>query len=94
MPKKNLQVRLDDRLKKKAENIFEKLGIDTPTAIRIFFMKVVDVGGIPFSLRMADDTYSPEQIAAVDRLVVEAEKGKGLSPKFSSVEEALKYLHG
>lgn len=51
MAQKNLQVRLDAKLKQKAEKVFQKIGIDTPTAIRIFFAKVVEFGGIPFILQ-------------------------------------------
>lgn len=50
MAQKNIQVRLDEKLKREVEEIFAKIGIDTPTAIRMFFLKVVEVGGIPFSL--------------------------------------------
>lgn len=92
MAQKNLQVRLDDKLKKKAESIFEKIGMDTPTAIRVFLAKVVDVGGIPFSLMPSEDHYSPAQLARIDALAAEARKGKNLSPAFSSIDEFLKEL--
>ncbi len=93
MAKKNLQIRLDEKLKRRAEDIFRKIGIDTPTAVRIFFTKVADVGGIPFFLQSHDDTYTPKQIAAMDHLAREARQGKNLSPAFSSMDEALTYLN-
>lgn len=87
--KKNLQVRLDEKLKRKAEGIFRKIGIDSPTAIRIFFMKVADVGGIPFLLQSQDDTYTPKQIAAMDRMAAQAKRGKSVSAAFSSADELI-----
>lgn len=55
MAKKPIQVRIDEKLKKRVEKIFENLGLDTASAVRIFFMKVVQMGGIPFDVR--DDSY-------------------------------------
>jgi len=46
-----LQVRLDEDLKNEAAELFENLGIDIPTAIRIFFKRTVAEKGIPFELR-------------------------------------------
>lgn len=54
MAQKNLQVRLDERLKNRAEKIFKNIGMDTPTAIRIFLAKVIEVGGIPFLIQIKD----------------------------------------
>src|SRR4051812_12348157 len=92
MPQRNLQVRLDEKLQRRAEKVFKKIGIDTPTAIRVFFTKVADSGGIPFLLQSDDDGYTPKQIAALDLLAAEVRKEKKLSPAFSSMDEALKYL--
>lgn len=50
MAKKSIQIRLDEKLKKRVEQIFEAVGIDTPTAVRSFFTSVVEFGGIPFML--------------------------------------------
>lgn len=46
-----LQVRMDENLKNEASDLFEKLGLDIPTAIRIFFKRAVTEKGIPFELR-------------------------------------------
>lgn len=46
-----LQVRMDEDLKNEAAKLFENLGIDIPTAIRIFFKRAVAEKGIPFELR-------------------------------------------
>ena len=46
-----LQVRMDEDLKNEASELFEKLGLDIPTAIRIFFKRAVTEKGIPFEVR-------------------------------------------
>lgn len=95
MAMKNIQVRVDEKLKNKAEKIFKRIGIDTPTAFRIFLLKVTDFGGIPFSLVQDDfeDNYSPKDMAEIDRAVKEAKAGIGLSRSYDSVEELIKDLH-
>ena len=52
-----LQVRVDEDLKNEAAELFENLGIDIPTAIRIFFKRAVAEKGIPFELREPSVSY-------------------------------------
>ena len=44
-----LQIRIDDMLKKQADTLFSSLGLDTPTAVRIFLNASIENAGIPFS---------------------------------------------
>lgn len=46
-----LQIRIDEGLKEQAVSLFERLGLDLPTAIRIFLKKSVSEDGIPFDVR-------------------------------------------
>ena len=48
-----IQVRIDEGLKEKAMQIYEKLGLDLSTAIRIFLMKSVTEGGVPFEMKLS-----------------------------------------
>ncbi|MCR5028318.1 MAG: type II toxin-antitoxin system RelB/DinJ family antitoxin [Fibrobacter sp.] len=57
-----LQVRMDEDLKNEASELFEKLGLDIPTAIRIFFKRAVTEKGIPFELREPSATYDAGSI--------------------------------
>ncbi|MCL2671790.1 MAG: type II toxin-antitoxin system RelB/DinJ family antitoxin [Clostridiales bacterium] len=45
-----IQVRLDERVKSKADALFADLGFDTPTAIRIFLNQAIRRGGMPFEV--------------------------------------------
>lgn len=51
-----VQVKIDPQTKNDVTNLYESLGLDLPTAIRIFFKKSIAVGGLPFELR--NDTKS------------------------------------
>lgn len=46
-----MQVRIDEDLKNEAAALFDRLGLDIPTAIRVFFKKAVNEKGIPFDLK-------------------------------------------
>ena len=45
-----LQIRIDDTLKQQADALFFSLGLDTPTAVRIFLNASIENDGIPFSV--------------------------------------------
>lgn len=55
----NLNIRVDDTLKKQAETIFTELGISLSAATTMFLKQVVRCNGIPFELRV-DPFYSAE----------------------------------
>lgn len=46
-----LQIRVEDSLKEQAVALFERLGLDLPTAIRIFLKKSVLENGVPFEIK-------------------------------------------
>lgn len=66
----NLNIRVDDTLKKQAELIFSDLGLSMSTATTMFLKQVVRHNGIPFELR-ADPFYSVENQA---RLLIAKER--------------------
>ncbi len=47
-----MQVRVDDELRTKAAAVYDELGIDLPTAIRMFLKRSVAVNGVPFSMML------------------------------------------
>lgn len=46
-----IQVRIDDAIKSRADALFASLGMDTSTAVRVFILRSLSYGGIPFELR-------------------------------------------
>jgi addiction module RelB/DinJ family antitoxin len=47
----NLQIRIDDTMKNNADTLFTSLGIDIPTAVRMFIAAAIDYHGLPFEVR-------------------------------------------
>jgi len=52
MPSTLLQVRVDEKTRSAAGSIYEKLGIDLPTAVRMFLARTILENGIPFSMKL------------------------------------------
>ncbi|MDR1626592.1 MAG: type II toxin-antitoxin system RelB/DinJ family antitoxin [Spirochaetia bacterium] len=55
-----LQVRIDTELKRQAEKLFAEIGLDTPSAVRLFFKQSVARKAIPFPLAAAEGTSASE----------------------------------
>lgn len=55
-----IQVRVDAEIKKAADDLFTELGLDTPTAIRMFLSKAVQLNGLPFDVSKNSETKSSE----------------------------------
>ena len=46
-----LQIRIDDELKQNSDALFSGLGLDTPTAVRIFLTAAQEYSGFPFPIQ-------------------------------------------
>ncbi len=51
MATSTLQIRVDENLKEQAVSLFDRLGLDLPTAVRIFLRKSVLENGLPFEVK-------------------------------------------
>lgn len=49
-----VQVRIDDELKNQATAVYDALGIDLSTAVRMFLKRSVMVNGVPFNMNFAE----------------------------------------
>ena len=56
-----VQIRIDDELKQAAVEIFDQLGIDLSTAVRMFLKRSVLENGIPFSMTLPKSEYKAER---------------------------------
>lgn len=58
-----IQVRMDETVKTEAVAVLNSLGMDTSTAINIFFRQVIAENGLPFQPKKA--TFNNETLAAI-----------------------------
>lgn len=75
-----LQVRVEEELRSQAAAIYEDLGIDIQTAVRIFLKKTVREKGLPFNMTLAERKQTKADAAReAMRVMSEAAKKAGLS---------------
>ena len=82
-----IAVRVDDQLKKEATALFNELGLDMSTAVKLFLKQSVLTKSIPFTLAL--DEYSKEEVEQakkdIQRLV--KEKSEVVKLDFSKQED-------
>ena len=61
-----VQVRVDSDLKTRVDHLFTSLGLDTTTAVRMFFLASLEHDGIPFDVRHSCETPNADTIAAMN----------------------------
>ena len=54
----NLNIRIDESLKKQAERLFSDLGLNMSSAITVFLKSAVDYNGIPFEIKKTERNLS------------------------------------
>lgn len=84
----NLHIRLPAKLKREAEQVLSELGLDTSSAIRLFYAQIALNQTLPFSLP-ALRRVSPKTRKIIDEAMV---KDSGLG-SFADSESALKALY-
>lgn len=68
-----VQARIDKELKQEVSDIYESLGMDLPTAIRMFFVRSRIVRGIPFDTTLPKETITrTEALKALDDMFSQA----------------------
>jgi len=82
----NLNVRIDEDLKKQSEEIFYELGLTMSTALTVFLRQTVRSKGIPFEMRL--NTPNEETLAAIQ----DVNLNRNMSRPFNSVKELMEDL--
>ena len=60
-----VQVRVDKKLKEEVSEIYEMLGLDLPTAIRMFLVRSKLERGLPFKAVLPEETVSPAEMVEI-----------------------------
>jgi DNA-damage-inducible protein J len=75
-----VQVRIDDETRIKATELFDRMGLDIPTAIRMFLKQSIESNGLPFQPRVfARDIngFSNYDSERIDRAKKQLDDGRG-----------------
>ena len=85
----NLNIRVDENLKKKADKLFSELGMSMSTAMNIFLRQSVRYGGIPFDIRV--DVPNSETVEAI-REVKQMKADPTIGKTYRDVDQMMKEL--
>ena len=86
----NIQIRIDKKEKEEAKKIFDKLGLDMSSAIKLFLRQARIKKGLPFLL-LTENGLTNEEEDSILKASTEAKKGKNVLHSLST-KEAIDYL--
>jgi len=75
-----VQVRVDEDTRKRANEVFERIGLDIPTAIRMFLKQSIESNGLPFQPMIPKrdiNGFSQYDAARIDRAIKQLNAGGG-----------------
>ena len=73
-----ISLRIDDDIKKNAEQVCKDMGMSMSTAVNIYLKKLGRERRIPFEIT-ADSFYSAENTAVLDRRIADIKAGRNIS---------------
>lgn len=82
-----INIRVDENLKKRSEEVFEELGLGMTAAMTIFLKAVVRTNSIPFSLEIPN-----KETLKAFKEVDDISSGKAKTKKYSSAADLRKEL--
>ena len=91
MPQTNINIRMDEQLKKQFDHLCSELGMNMTTAITIFAKAMVRQRGIPFDVSLeTPNSDTIEAINEVKRMKADPSLGKTYSSVDLMMEDLLK----
>ncbi|WP_132996229.1 type II toxin-antitoxin system RelB/DinJ family antitoxin [Sporanaerobacter acetigenes] len=82
-----INIRIDDVLKEKAELLFEDLGLNMTTAFNIFIRQSLREGGIPFEITTrVDPFFSEANMKVLEDSIKEANDDKVISKSIEDLK--------
>jgi len=72
----SITVRMDDDVKSQAASVVEALGLDLPTAIRMFAKQIATTRSVPLSLTLEDTDSGEGYLRKLRDSIAAAERGE------------------
>ena len=85
----NINVRIDEKVKKAAEKVFNEVGITASTAINMFYKQVIRTNSIPFEIKA--EVPNKKTLKALKE-VEDMEKHPDKSRSYKNVDELMEDL--
>ena len=87
MAQTNVNIRMDEQLKKDFDKFCEDIGMTMTTAICVFAKKAVREQKIPFEITAEDPFYSKTNVEHLEKVIEKIESGKAKLKKHELIEE-------
>ncbi len=81
----SITIRMDEKLKKQVEILFEDMGLNMTTAITMFAKAVVHQNKIPFEVT-ADPFYSESNMRILEQRIANIESGRSIPKEHDLIE--------
>ena len=86
MAQTNQTIRIDEDIKREAENLFNRIGLNMTTAINVFFRQSIREQAIPFELKPYDSYYTGERLNRIQHSIAQAEHGEIVTKTLAELE--------
>ena len=86
MAQTNINIRMDEELKKQFDKFCSDIGMTMTTAICVFAKKAVREQRIPFEITAEDPFYSDKNIERLTKAIADLNNGKGTEHDIVEVE--------
>ena len=87
MAQTNINIRMDEELKKQFDKFCSDVGMTMTTAICVFAKKTVREQRIPFEITAEDPFYSDKNIERLTKAIADLNNGKGTEHDIMEVED-------
>ena len=88
-----IQIRVDNKLKSEATDVLDKIGIDMPTAIRMFLKRITIEQGIPFSTSLpTKQSQQSREMNDVQKRIIKIPAKKSVEVPRDLVEDLIRQI--
>ncbi len=86
MAQTNITIRLDDDVKKDAEMLFSKLGLNMSAAVNVFFRQAVQEQAIPFQIKLVDNYFNENNMKHINESIQQLKAGNVVMKSMAELE--------
>jgi len=87
MAQTNLTIRIDEGVKREAEILFNRIGLNMSSAINVFFRQAIREQAIPFELKPYDDYFDERNMKRILHSIEQANEGKTVTKSLVELED-------
>jgi len=82
-----LQIRVDKKVKEKAQKTFKAMGLDMSSGVKLFLNEVINSGAIPFPITCFNDLPLAKREQLLEKWEKEAQWALKYGKRYTSVEK-------